>query len=131
LILFNIENQLVTFKYLHHEFSLVLDIDRCIDEVESELKYKAGMSEDVRFYGFGNRQIQKGEYLYEHPTITLKKINERAEVDECQLVDISLNEFVGNINVKTNIKCFNGWNRRGLGNHIGKVLGLKNGIFRI
>jgi hypothetical protein len=38
---------------------------------------------------------------------------------------------VGDINVRTNIRCFNGWNRRGLGNHIGKVLGLKNGIFKI
>jgi hypothetical protein len=59
------------------------------------------------------------------------KINERADVDKCRLVDVEMNAFVGNVNVRTNIKCFNGWNRRGLGNHIGKVLGLKNGIFRI
>jgi hypothetical protein len=45
--------------------------------------------------------------------------------------NVIINAFVGNVNVRTNIKCFNGWNRRGLGNHVGKVLGLKNGIFRI
>jgi hypothetical protein len=38
---------------------------------------------------------------------------------------------VGNVYVRTNIICFNGWNRKGLGNHIGKVLGLKNSIFQI
>jgi hypothetical protein len=44
---------------------------------------------------------------------------------------ISLKNPVGKLNIRTLIKCFDGWNRRGLGNHIGKVLGLKNDIFRI
>jgi hypothetical protein len=58
-------------------------------------------------------------------------MNERAEVLDCKLTEIILNAFFGKINVKTTMKCFNGLNRRGLGNHIGKVLGLKNGIFKI
>jgi hypothetical protein len=99
--------------------------------MESELKYKASLGSDVKFYDVGNRQIQRGEYIFEHPVIWLKRFNERAETLDCQLVDIKLHAYIGDINVKTTLTCFNGWNKRGLCNHVDKVLGLKNGIFRI
>jgi hypothetical protein len=102
-----------------------------MDEVDSELKYKAGLGSYVKFYNVGNRQIQKGEYIFEHPVIWLKRINERAETIDCQLVIVNLNVFIGKINAETTIMCFNGWNKKRLGNHVRKVLGLKNGVFRI
>jgi hypothetical protein len=68
---------------------------------------------------------------YEHRIIILKKTDQRCEKEECKLVNISLNAYIGDINVRTQIKCFDGWNKRGLNNHIEKVLGLKNGIFKL
>jgi hypothetical protein len=35
------------------------------------------------------------------------------------------------MNIRTNFKCVDGWNKRELSNHIGKVLDLKNGIFKL
>jgi hypothetical protein len=112
MIIFNIESQLVSFRYLDSEFSLVLDNSMMIEDLESELKYKAGLGCDVRFYDVGNRQIQKGEYIFEHPVIWLKRINKKAETLNCQLLDVKLNAFIGDINVKATISCFNGWNKR-------------------
>jgi hypothetical protein len=129
MIVFHIESQLVTFKYSNQEFNLVLDNNKSIDDIEPELKYKAGLGNDVKFYDFGNRQIQKGEYVYEHPMIMLKKINERAETTDCRLVDMDLNAFIGNINVKTTIKCLNGWNRVGLLSILVKFLDLITTFF--
>jgi hypothetical protein len=56
-ILFSIENQLTTFRYCNHEFCLVLNNDRNIGDVETELKYKAGFGSDISFYGFGDRKL--------------------------------------------------------------------------
>jgi hypothetical protein len=50
---------------------------------------------------------------------------------ECQLVDIFLNAYIGEINVQTNIRCFDGRNKRGYSNNIGKVLGFKNCVFKL
>jgi hypothetical protein len=124
-ILFRVESQLTTFRYSGSEFCLVLNNDRNIGDVETELRYKAGLGSDYSFYGFGNRKLQKGEMLYEHHVITLKRMDERADLGECKIVDITLNAFIGNMNSRTNIKCFDGGNRRGLGNHIGKVFSFK------
>jgi hypothetical protein len=69
--------------------------------------------------------------LYEHPIIMLKRKDERAGIVGCRLVKVSLNAFIDDLNFRTTIKCFDRWIRRGLGNHIDKVLSLKKGIFRI
>jgi hypothetical protein len=113
MIVFNIENQLASFKYVDAEFNLILSNDKMIEEVEMELKYKAGMGSDIKFYDIGNRQILKGEYIFEHSVIRLKRMKERAEVLDCKLVEVELNAFIGKLNVRTSVKCFNGWNRRG------------------
>jgi hypothetical protein len=108
MVIFNIQSQMVSFKYIYSEFNLVLNNDKMIEEVEAELKYKAGLGCVVKLYDVGNRQIQKGEYIFKHPIIWLKRVNERADVLDCRLVEIELNAFVGKLNVKTTIKCFNG-----------------------
>jgi hypothetical protein len=131
MVVFNVESQLISFRYSNFEFNLILDNNLNIEDMESELKYKAGLGSDVKFYDVGNWQIQKGQYVFEHPIIWLKRINERAETLDCQLVNVNLNAYIGDINVKTTITCINGWNKRGLGNHVEKVLGLKKGVFRI
>jgi hypothetical protein len=99
--------------------------------MEQKLKCKAGIGFDVNFYRFGNRKLKKGEFIYEPRNIILKRTDEIAEFVECKIVDVELNAFIGDLNFKTTIKCFNGWNRIGLGNHIGKTLDIKNVVFRI
>jgi hypothetical protein len=69
MIVFNIKNQLVSFRYIDAEFNLILSNDKMIEEIEMELKYKAGLGSDIKFYDVGNRQILKGEYIVEHPII--------------------------------------------------------------
>jgi hypothetical protein len=73
---------------LNHEFNIILNNDGSIGDAESELKHKAGAGVDVSFYGYRNRKLQKGEFLYEHSTITLMRTNERAKTEECKLVDV-------------------------------------------
>lgn len=108
MILFRVEIQFTSFKYLNSEFCLVLDNDKCIGDIENDLKYRPGIGFDVSFYGFGNRKLQKGEFLYENSTITLKRTDERAEIVDCRIVDINLNGFIGDLNIRTIIKCFDG-----------------------
>jgi hypothetical protein len=36
-----------------------------------------------------------------------------------------------NINIQTKTNCFNGWDKKALSNHIGKLIGLKNAIFNL
>jgi hypothetical protein len=72
LILFIIKNQLTTFKYSDSEFRLILINNKNIGVIEAEIKYKAGIRNDVSFYGFGNRRILKGKMVYKHQIITLK-----------------------------------------------------------
>jgi hypothetical protein len=87
---------------------MIISNNKMMEDVEAEVKYKAGLGSDVKFYDNGNRQILKGEYVFEHTIIWLKRVNERAEILECSLTEIILNAFVGEINVKTTIKCFDG-----------------------
>jgi hypothetical protein len=102
-----------------------------VEKLKQYLRTKRVLEVMLVFMVLVAEKLKKGVLLYEHSTIILKKNNERTEIDICKLVNIELNAFMGDINVRTNIKCFKGWNRRGLGNHIGKVLDLKNGIFKI
>jgi hypothetical protein len=88
IILFWFERQLTKFKYLDHEFCLILNNDQSIGDIESELKYKARLGSEVSFYGFADRKLQKREFLYEHSTITLMRTNKRAKTEECKLVDV-------------------------------------------
>jgi hypothetical protein len=47
------------------------------------------------------------------------------------LIKIDLNLLVGKTNIRTKIVCFDGWNRKGLINHISKMMGMKSGLFDI
>jgi hypothetical protein len=53
---------------------VVLNNNPNIEEIEMELKYIASLGSDVSFYGFCDRKLQKGEFLYQHQTITLRKL---------------------------------------------------------
>jgi hypothetical protein len=67
--------------------------------------------------------------IFEHQTIKLMWANQRPQRIECKLVDLMLNLFIGKINVCIWIKYFNGWSKKGLNNQIGKIVGIKGGIF--
>jgi hypothetical protein len=102
-----------------------------MSEVEVASKFKAGLGNDVNLYSFGNRKILKGEIVYEHQVIYLKRINCKCKISECNLGDVNLNIFIGNINMPTNAKCFDGWSKNGLLNRIERVVGMKNVLFNI
>jgi hypothetical protein len=82
-------------------------------ELEMFIKQKTGIGNDDSFSSFGDRKILKGEIVYEHQDVILKRTKYKYETEECNL-----------INIQTRTKCFRGWNNKGLSNHSGKVVEL-------
>jgi hypothetical protein len=61
----------------------------------------------------------------------VENINYKYENKKCDLVNVNLNNFIGNINIQTRTKCFNGWNKKGFSNHVGKIVGMKRALFNL
>jgi hypothetical protein len=112
-------------------FDMNLSSDRDFSEIEAEMRYKIGLSEDVDFIGFGVKKILKGEMVFELQIVKLIRTNLKMERHECKLVNIQLNLFIDNTNIRTQMKCFDEWNKRDHINQIGKVIGVKGRIFEI
>jgi hypothetical protein len=51
------------------------------------------------------------------------------EREECKIVDLDLEVYIGKLKVHMKMKCFNGWNKTGIMSQLGKMLGLKYGYF--
>jgi hypothetical protein len=130
-VIYKREDKVITFKYSNYHFDYVEDNSRDFGEIESDIKCNAGLGQDIEFTGFGQRKICKGEKIFDFDTITIMRTNSNMIRQECNLFDLTLYLRMGNLKMRTKIKCFDGWNKRGLINHIGRVVGVKNGLFQI
>jgi hydrogenase maturation factor len=83
-------------------------------EVESDVKDQTGIVGDVEFTDVGERKIQKGEYVLEHNVVKLVKVNQNMKREECKLLELYLEVYIGKLNIRTKMKCFNVWNKSGL-----------------
>lgn len=128
---FQIENQMIRFIYSSHSFEMVFRNNENMDNLEWNIKFKAGLGNDENLYDFGNRRILKGEMIFEHQNVILKRSDRKFETEECDLADLNVYIFIGKIKIQTRARCFTGWNRKGLLNHIGRLVRMKNAIFNL
>jgi hypothetical protein len=101
IILFEIKEQIIIFQYSGNSFDVNLSSHRDFSEVESEIRYKIGLGEDVNFIGFGDWKILNSEMVFQHQIVKLVRTNWKMEKCECKLVDMQLNLFIGNTNIRT------------------------------
>jgi hypothetical protein len=95
------------------------------------VKFRAEIGDDASFYSSRNRKILKAEMVFEHQEAILKSINRKFEPEEYDLIDINVNLFRVKIDFQTRATCFTGWDRKGLKNHIGRLIVLKNLVFNL
>jgi hypothetical protein len=79
MIIFLVEEKAMIFEYSGNSFSMIFSNGREFEDVELEVRGKVGIGDDVEFTRFGDRRIQKGEYLLEHNHVQLVKTNFRME----------------------------------------------------
>jgi hypothetical protein len=76
---FQIENQIINFSYSNYSFELIFKNNINKGNVERNIKFKAGIGNDICLYNFGNRKILKGEMVFEHQNGIFKRINLKYE----------------------------------------------------
>jgi hypothetical protein len=123
---FQIENQMIRFIYSSHSFEMVFRNNENMNNLEWNIKFKAGLGNDENLYDFGNRRILKGEMIFEHQNVILKRSDRKFETEECDLADLNVYIFISKIKIQTRARRFTGWNRKGLLNHIGRLVRMKN-----
>ncbi|MDR2641139.1 MAG: hypothetical protein LBC61_07870, partial [Candidatus Peribacteria bacterium] len=129
MVTFEIQEKFLIFEYSNNSFRLKFNNNMEFGEVEADVKDQTGIVGDVEFTDVGKRKIQKGEYVLEHNVVKLVKVNRNMKREECKLIILNLEAYIGKVNVNTKMLCFNGWNKSGLMSQIGKMFGLKNGYF--
>jgi hypothetical protein len=91
------------FEYSGNSFELSYSNDVEFGDVELEVKHKASIGDDIEFADYGNRKIQKGEFVLELDNIKVMKVNQGSKSEECKLVELELNLYVKKMNIRTKL----------------------------
>jgi hypothetical protein len=100
-----------------------------MDNVEAELKDHFGIGANIELVDAGDRRVQKGEFVFEHETIKLIKVDQKINRKECEMVNLNVETYIGKLKINLKMICFDGWNKSGLMCQLRKMLGLKHGYF--
>jgi hypothetical protein len=115
------------FQYLNGCFKMEFDNVLEFGIIETEIRNKIGIGDDMEFQDHGDRKIQKYELVQGLNIIKLVKYNRFISKKICEFINLKLKLSIGSLKFDIDFRCFDGWSKIGVMSHIGKMIGLKLG----
>jgi hypothetical protein len=115
---FVVQRKALEFHYSNDFFKLEFNNSL---EIRAIIRDQTSIGDDAEFYDYGERKIQKGEFVQEYNVIKLFKIDRNMKREPCKFEELNLEVYIGKMRFNLIMQCFNGWSNSELMCQIGRM----------